>query len=589
MILRSKYNKKLFLYFFSVFIVFTVVIIIFQYDREKKYRIHQLENTLDNYTELINSFVRQRSIFRNKNYRLVDSIIKYIPRSDIRITMISQNGAVLFDSFVEDFSAMENHINRPEIQESIYSDFGTSVRKSETTGEQYYYYSKFYEDYFIRTAVIFDIQIQKFLKAERLFLYFIMILFFIVLVSLIYVSDKIGKSISKLKDFAIKAGENKPVNVDIQFPQNELGVIGRQIVQIYTKLKTTSDELNLEREKLIHHLQLSAEGIAIFSPQKKNIIANSRFIQYSNIISDNPSISPDQIFKIKEFKSLNDFIDSYKSRSVDEKHMPGKKQIIEKSRKYFDIGCLIFQDKSFEVSINDVTKPEKQKLLKHQMTTNIAHELRTPITSIKGYLETILVNENLENQKQKYFVEKAYKQIDRLSDLVNDISILTKIEEAHNLYVIEEMKILPLINDVLENLKAKLDNKDIQVNLDVDQKVKIKGNKSLIFSIFQNLVENSINYAGNNVEISVKQYFEDDIFYYFLYSDNGVGIEEEHLPRIFERFYRVDKGRSRKDGGTGLGLAIVKNAILFHKGEISVKPGDKGGVEFLFSISRYLP
>ncbi len=589
MILGSRYKKKLFLYFFFVFIAFTVVIIIFQYDREKKYRINQLENTLDNYTELVNSFVRQRSIFRNKNYRLVDSIIKYIPRSDLRITMISQNGTVLFDSFVEDFSAMENHINRPEVQESIYSDFGASVRKSETTGKQYYYYSKFYEDYFIRTAVIFNIQIQKFLKAERLFLYFIMILFFIVLVSLIYVSDKFGKSISKLKDFAINAGENKPVNVDIQFPQNELGVIGRQIVQIYTKLKTTSDELNLEREKLIHHLQLSAEGIAIFSPQKKNIIANSRFIQYSNIISDNPSISPDQIFEIKEFKSLNNFIDSYKSRSVDEKHLPGEKHIIEKSRKYFDIQCVIFQDKSFEVSINDITKPEKQKLLKHQMTTNIAHELKTPITSIKGYLETILTNENLENQKQKYFVEKAYKQIDRLSDLVNDISILTKIEEAHNLYKIEEMKILPLINDVLENLKTKLDDKNIRVNLDVDQKVKIKGNKSLVFSIFQNLVENSVNYAGNNVEISVKKYFEDDNFYYFLYSDNGVGIKEEHLPRIFERFYRIDKGRSRKDGGTGLGLSIVKNAILFHKGEISVKNREEGGVEFLFSISRYLP
>lgn len=589
MILRSKYNKKLFLYFFFVFIAFTLIIIIFQYNREKKYRVNQLESTLDNYTELVNSFVRQRSIFRNKNYHLVDSIIKYIPRSDLRITMISQNGTVLFDSFVEDFSTMENHISRPEVQESIYSDFGTSVRKSETTGEQYYYYSKFYEDYFIRTAVIFDIQIQKFLKAERLFLYFIMILFFIVLVSLIYVSDKFGKSISKLKDFAIKAGENKPVNVDIQFPQNELGVIGRQIVQIYTKLKTTSDELHLEKEKLIHHLQLSAEGIAIFSPKKKKIIANSRFIQYSNIISDNPSILPDQIFKIKELKSLNDFIDSYKSRPVDKKHLPEEKHIIEKNRKYFDIQCVIFHDKSFEVSINDITKPEKRKLLKHQMTNNIAHELRTPITSIKGYLETILTTENLGNQEQKYFVDKAYKQINRLSDLVNDISILTKIEEAHNLYEIEEVKILPLINDVLENLKTKLDDKNIRVNLDVDQKVKIKGNKTLVFSIFQNLVENSVNYAGNNIEISVKKYFEDDNFYYFLYSDNGVGIEEEHLPRIFERFYRVDKGRSRKDGGTGLGLAIVKNAILFHKGEISVKMREEGGVEFLFSISRYLP
>jgi len=589
MVVQRTFRKRIFINFFVVFLVFTLAILAYQYDREKSYRVGELESILDNTAEFTHRYIEHKNIFETGDFKSLDTLKTLLPDSNTRITVIDMTGKVVYDSFVADIRNVENHLSRPEIQKALSSGKGSSIRLSNTTNQKFYYYAKNCKKYFVRAAAVYNVDIIKFLSTERIFLVFIVFLFLLMWFLLHFTTRRLSEFITNLKDFALKAGLNEDISkMDSNFADDELDVIRRQIIQIYDNLKTTKDELTSEREKLYGHLQVLKEGISIFSPEKRKMLANSHFIQLINMISDKSTISAECIFTITEFSRMVEFVDQYSGKEIQNqnKELPQIEYTIEKSEKYFQIRCIIFLDRSFEVLISDVTRPEKQRLLKQQLTSNIAHELKTPLSSIKGYLETILNNGKIPEEKKTYFLEKAFAQSERLTDLLNDISLLNNIEDAGGLFEFKTLMLNPVIRDVIDNLKSRLTGKGMGYEIDVANEVVVNGNESLLFSIFQNLVENSINYAGNNTKISIRKYLEDDKFYYFQYTDNGAGIKEEHLPRIFERFYRVDYGRSRETGGTGLGLSIVKNAILLHKGEISVRNKPEGGLEFLFSISK---
>lgn len=589
MVVKQTFRKRILVNFLIVFSIFSIAVLVYQYDRERNYRTGQLENTLDNISEVTHRYIEHKRVFETGDFKSLDTLKSLLPISNTRVTVLDLSGKVVYDSFVDDVAPLENHLQRPEVQKAIQLGKGSSIRLSTTTNQKYYYYAKNCKSYFVRTAAVYNVDIVNFLKTERIFWVFIFFLLVLMSVLFYFTTRRLSDFIIKLKDFALKAAQNEDISkMDSNFQDNELGVIRRQIIQIYDNLKKAKDELTKEKEKLYGHLHVLKEGISIFSPEKNKILANSHFIQFINMISDKSTISAEHIFTIPEFGKVLEFVDQYRETDFNTpiKELPHIEYIIEKGEKFFHIRCIIFVDHSFEVLISDVTKPEKQKLLKQQLTSNIAHELKTPLASIKGYLETILNNPNIPEEKKKYFVEKAFAQAERLTDLLNDISLLNNIEDAGGLFEFKSLVLKPVIFDVVENLRHRLEAKNMDCKVDVGKDVVIQGNESLLFSIFQNLIENSINYAGNNTTISIRKYLEDDKFYYFQYSDSGVGILEEHLPRIFERFYRVDYGRSRETGGTGLGLAIVKNAVLLHKGQISVRNKPEGGLEFLFSLSK---
>lgn len=228
---------------------------------------------------------------------------------------------------------------------------------------------------------------------------------------------------------------------------------------------------------------------------------------------------------------------------------------------------------------------EEQNILKRQLTQNIAHELKTPVASIQGYLETILENPNINEATKEQFLQRCYAQSQRLTSLLHDISTLNRLDDAPEMVDFDVVDVSQMVSNIVNDTALQLSERKMTFSNMLPDGIKVKGNQSLLYSVFRNLTDNAIAYAGEGTTITLSAVNDNDCWR-FTFSDNGVGVPHEHLARIFERFYRVDKGRSRKMGGTGLGLAIVKNAVLLHGGTIKVSNNLTGGLRFDFTLRK---
>ena len=579
---RIPFSQRLFWSVFFMFLGFTVCFLLFQYQREREFAQEKLNNVLSNYNYQLFRKCQQSTDIN----QTVISFMDDIPQKDLRVTIIDPSGDVLFDNSGTD--EFNNHNDRSEVRKARLYNEGFAIRSSESTGKRYFYSASNIGGYIYRSALPYDPYVRGILTVNKDFIYFMALMTLIFFFVLSRFTFSIGKTISKLRDFALNVEKDRMPAVDYVFPNDELGDISQNIVTLYHRQQKAKNELSMEREKLIKHFQYSKEGFAMFTSEGREILSNILFIQFINVISDTQIHQVEDVTDIAELEPIRTFLNKNIRNLNRKKKVLRESVTIDKNGKIFLIECILFLDNSYEISINDISRQEEESRMKRQLTQNVSHELKTPVSSIQGYLETILSNPDLSPDKRQFFLERCYSQSTRLTGLLRDISVLNRLDEASEMFDLTEVNITKLIAEIQKECSQDMEEKHITSEIILPGDPTVFGNNSLLYSIFLNLYDNAIAYAGENIKITVNCYKEDPKYYYFSFSDNGVGIPEEHINRIFERFYRVDKGRSRKIGGTGLGLSIVKNGVNFHKGQISAKSSPGKGVTFFFTLKKKL-
>ena len=471
----SVFQRNLLLSIGGVFLLFAICFCIYQYQREKEYKIDILHSRLQMYNYDIMQVLGEDGITSRRQFL---SYVRQHPLKGLRVSVIDRLGRVLLDSNEPHPDSLDNHLGRKEIQQALRDGNGFDLKRmSHSTHETYFYSATRFKRVIVRTAVPYSADLTQSLRADNTYIYFSIVLT-LLLGSVLYISTRrISRHISYLREFAINAENGEPLDHELErhLPDDELGDISHTIIMLYWKLRHAEED---------------------------------------------------------------------------------------KAR------------------------------LKRQLTQNAAHELKTPAMSIHGYLESILDNPNMPEDKKKHFLERCYAQSMRMNKLLLDMSALTRLDEMdtnhfrnHGEY--QNVDVEQIVRSILDDTALALQQKGITPRLKMPQQVIIVGDSSLIYSIFRNLIDNVIAYAtgASLVEITCKPVVSDNSkLYEFTVSDNGPGVEPQHLEHIFERFYRVDKGRSRKLGGTGLGLAIVKNAVTVHGGTVTAFPTPGGGLTVMFTL-----
>jgi signal transduction histidine kinase len=300
-----------------------------------------------------------------------------------------------------------------------------------------------------------------------------------------------------------------------------------------------------------------------------------------NIILNTTTFDVSTLFRSDIFSDVTHFLENPEGQNNFQSRL-------NTNRHHFLIQVVIFADRCFEIIIRDTSLLEKDNFNRAEMANNITHELFTPVTSIRGYLETLIEHPNLPAEKQQKYLQRTYSQTIRLSEIIQDAMLLSRVHSVPHSFLLENVNLYEVLQHHIHEVDRELiaANKTV-VQIYLNKNATVKGNRTLIDIIFFNLGRNALKYAGENCTLTINQYMEDDNFHYFSFADNGPGIEEKVLDRIFERFYRVSEGRSRDSGGSGLGLSLVKAAVSFHHGQICARNRAGGGLEFLFTLRKY--
>lgn len=501
----------------------------------------------------------------NKPSEMAD-ILERSVEYDVRVTFIDAQGNVKYDSEA-DPAKMENHSDREEFKEAMANGDGESTRFSKTLGYTTYYYAIKYDSGVLRFSTDKENLAGVFLAVIPMLVVFAGGIIFITTIISIKLSESMIKPINSL----VKQLDLRNENIgQFETPYEELEPIIKNADVLMGRIHKNMNKIKAEREKISLITENMVEGMILLDEDMTVLSVNKSALK---ILGN--SFDPTEHTKINHMTNDQQIIGLLEEA----KESGAAKGIItEKSRFYRTFANKVYSENTLDFGIIiffvDVTEEIQSEQIRRDFSANVSHELKTPLTTIKGFGELLENGIFTKEEDVKKYGGMIYRESERLLYLINDIIRLSQIEEQEHV-LSDKIDLLKTAHDVEEILRHKADNREVTMTIE-GEPVQIYGNQSYITELFLNLMDNAIKYNHEGGSLKVTVGIEDGKAF-AVFSDTGIGISDEHQSRIFERFYRVDKSRSKKIGGTGLGLSIVKHIVAYHSGEIQLESEpDKG-------------
>ncbi len=585
----KKISWKLFFTYIIIIIIFAISIELLATFHLRNYYIDYLASDLESTAHLIKDFL-YKDISENNLFQIKSKTETLGKEIKTRITIVDIKGKVLSDS-EENPTLMDNHADRPEIKEAMLGKTGKSIRYSFTLEIDMLYIAIpiVNDNHQILGAIRLALPLTEVNKnigyLHRIVLSTTIIGLLIATLISIIISLNITKPIKEMTEISKKISKgdfSKKLKIH---SQDEIGQLSLALNQMSEDLESKIKIISEDRNKIEVVLSSVIEGIAAIDKKGKLIICNNAFEKIIHC-SQNKVLGRFH-WEIIRNNQLNEIL----------------KETIQKGQTSTqEITVLFPQEKIFYASatplgekeniwgavvvLNDITQIKKLEKMREEFIANISHELRTPLTSIQGFIETLKEGAINDPEKTQHFLEIIEKQSNRLNSLVEDILKLSKIESQEIVVNLQSTNLKELLDKVMAEFKEKIILKKIQISTNISPQFPLlKVDPEQIELALRNLLDNAIKYTPEKGEISIS-FLEREKDIYIEITDDGIGISQEHLPRIFERFYRVNKDRSRDLGGTGLGLAIVKHVVQAHKGTIGVDSTLGKGSKFFIILPK---
>ncbi len=519
---------------------------------------------------------------------LDDFCKRYKEKTGARVTIINSSGRVLGDSD-ELSEKMENHSNRPEIKDTEISDIGSSLRYSSTLKKDLFYLAiAIHNDSdkkFLRLSMpLHDVEKAMNTIRIRIIIASLAVSFVVILFGLIQ-TRRITKSVEEITDFSKEVAEGNFRKRLFLKEKGELGELGKNISNMAQELQIRLKQSEEEKQRIEAILRNMSDGLILTDTKGTILLSNTAIKPLFGVQSDIEGKTLTESLRSAELMEIIDNVVKSKERLAREITISRPKELYLMATATPFYSSNTGEELSGVVlTFHDITRLRKLEEIRKDFVANVSHEIKTPITAIKGFAETLLEGALDDRENARKFLETIKNNSERLNSLVNDLLTLSGIELGDITITKTFINLDEVIDTVFETLKGKTQSKDLYLKKQITPEIKeIHADRDRLIQILLNLVDNGSKFTekgGVTVKVKsekLKVESEEKDFIKISVEDTGIGIPKKYLTRLGERFYRVDRARSRELGGTGLGLAIVKHLVKAHGWEIEIKSSEGQG------------